>query len=61
MIGKFEYCPLCAARLEDRRLDTEDKMRPVCPRCGFIHYDNPTPAARYMQVDLVKREDTRGQ
>ncbi|MDH3215737.1 MAG: NUDIX hydrolase [Candidatus Krumholzibacteria bacterium] len=61
MIGKFEYCPLCAARLEDRRLDTEDKMRPVCPRCGFIHYDNPTPAAGVVlfsegQLLLVQRK-----
>ena len=38
----FKYCPSCAAPLVEATLQGE--RRKVCSaRCGFIHYDNPTP------------------
>ena len=37
----FKYCPLCASPLAETRKD-----RIECKaRCGFVHYDNPTPVA----------------
>ena len=36
-MSKFNFCPRCGAPLAVGR-------RPVCSRkCGFVHYDNPTP------------------
>jgi NAD+ diphosphatase len=44
----FKFCPRCATSLADRELaeDGGPTLRLVCPAdaCGFIHYDNPTPA-----------------
>jgi ADP-ribose pyrophosphatase YjhB (NUDIX family) len=37
------YCPRCGTRLARR--DDHGSLRPTCPRCGFIHYRNPVPAA----------------
>jgi len=39
----FTYCPQCATGLVSRELD--GRTRQVCPACGFIHYQNPVPAA----------------
>ena len=44
----FTFCPRCATSLIDREI-TEDggmQLRRLCPgeNCGFIHYENPTPA-----------------
>lgn len=44
----FTFCPRCATSLIDRGI-TEDggmQLRRLCPgeNCGFIHYENPTPA-----------------
>lgn len=57
----FHYCPQCGTALEERVVALEQKLRRVCPSCGFIHYDNPTPAAGVVLVDerrvlLVKRK-----
>ena len=36
-MSKFSFCPRCGAPLVQ-------EQRPVCAsRCGFVHYDNPTP------------------
>jgi len=44
----FVFCPRCAKPLADREMieDGGATMRRVCPDdvCGFVHYDNPTPA-----------------
>jgi NAD+ diphosphatase len=44
----FKFCPRCATSLADREFaeDGGPTMRLACPAdaCGFIHYDNPTPA-----------------
>jgi NAD+ diphosphatase len=38
----FRFCPWCAAHLEEDYIDSEPRR--VCSaRCGFVHYDNPTP------------------
>jgi NAD+ diphosphatase len=38
----FKFCPHCAAPLIERTVQGE--VRGVCSaKCGFIHYDNPTP------------------
>ena len=44
----FTFCPRCATPLIDREIAEDGGMilRCVCPDevCGFIHYENPTPA-----------------
>lgn len=44
----FKFCPRCATSLADRQFaeDGGPTLRLACPAdtCGFIHYDNPTPA-----------------
>ncbi|MDH4179035.1 MAG: NUDIX hydrolase [Armatimonadota bacterium] len=54
----FTFCPKCGARLEARRI--EDRDRPTCPGCGFVHYNNALPcvgvlALKQGNVLLVKR------
>ena len=53
------YCPRCATALEPR--PEHGVERPTCPKCGFIWYRNPVPAAGVLIVDegrvlLVKRK-----
>jgi 8-oxo-dGTP diphosphatase len=55
---RYRYCPVCATRLVLR--DEHGTRRPTCPKCGFIHYRNPVPAAGVIlfergRVLLVKR------
>lgn len=57
-IARVRFCPRCGASLVLR--DDHGALRPTCPRCGFIHYRNPVPAAgaivwRDEDVLLVKR------
>ncbi len=59
--GSFEFCPLCGNGLEKRRPENEDRIRKVCHACGYIHYENPTPAAGVVVIEndrvlLVKRK-----
>jgi len=54
----YRYCPQCTTELVVRELD--GRTRQVCPACGFIHYENPVPAAgclveRDGQVLMVQR------
>jgi len=37
----MRFCSHCAAPLEERVPDGDDRPRMVCPSCGFIHYRNP--------------------
>ena len=37
----INYCCQCAAKMEHRIPAGDDQPRPVCPACGFIHYQNP--------------------
>jgi ADP-ribose pyrophosphatase YjhB (NUDIX family)/N-acetylglutamate synthase-like GNAT family acetyltransferase len=36
------YCPNCGATLV--LAEAAGRERPVCPECGFVHYQNPIPA-----------------
>jgi ADP-ribose pyrophosphatase YjhB (NUDIX family) len=59
--GTFRYCPHCGSTLEEKTVELEQKVRRVCPSCGFIHYANPIPAAGLVLLDgdrvlLVKRK-----
>lgn len=42
-MDEFRFCPRCGHPFERR--DLGDRVRPVCPDCGYIFYLNPTPAA----------------
>ena len=37
----WQFCPLCATPLEQR--DTGGRVRDACPRCHFVHWNNPLP------------------
>jgi 8-oxo-dGTP diphosphatase len=39
----FVYCPRCAGRLEWRGVEYPDVLHPVCPKCGFILWQNIKP------------------
>jgi 8-oxo-dGTP diphosphatase len=41
---RYLFCPRCAGPLERRQLKTSEPPRPVCARCGFIHYIDPKVA-----------------
>ncbi len=52
------YCPRCGAKLEKRLVG--DRVRYVCPNCGYVFYLNPTVAAGTLvemdgKVVLVRR------
>jgi NADH pyrophosphatase NudC (nudix superfamily) len=48
--GEFRFCPRCASALEAR--DLGGRPRGVCPACGWVHWDNPTPVvAALIQYD----------
>lgn len=52
------FCLRCGTRLVPR--DDHGSLRPTCPKCGFIYYRNPVPAAgvilaRDGEVLLVRR------
>ncbi|NLG50125.1 MAG: GNAT family N-acetyltransferase [Chloroflexi bacterium] len=56
--GEAKYCLRCGARMTPRQLG--DRVRLVCPACGFIYYVNPIVAAGTLidqdgQVLLVRR------
>lgn len=40
---EFTYCPWCNAELAEA--DIDGKIRKHCPKCDFINYRNPIPAA----------------
>lgn len=44
----FKFCPRCATPLAEREVveDAGPTLRLACPdlACGFVHYENPTPA-----------------
>ena len=49
-MSAYRYCPVCSSELVWR--ESDGRPRQVCPACGFIHYQNPTPAA----ACLVERD-----
>jgi ADP-ribose pyrophosphatase YjhB (NUDIX family) len=56
--ARSRFCPRCGIRLVPR--DDRGNLRPTCPRCGYVLYRNPVPAAGVLLagrsgVLLVKR------
>lgn len=49
--GSIKFCPRCGAQvgLEEKF----GKLRPVCPQCGYIHFQDPKVAAAV----LIEEED----
>ena len=52
------FCPICASTLETRLVF--DKLRRVCPECGYTHYTDPKVGVGVLlleddQILLVKR------
>jgi ADP-ribose pyrophosphatase YjhB (NUDIX family) len=43
------FCPLCGTQLEAQH--QEDRDRPTCPSCGFIHYLDPKVAVAVVLGD----------
>lgn len=55
---EFNYCPRCGTKLDREVLF--GKMRPVCPKCKWIHFVDPKVAAAVLieedgRVLLVRR------
>lgn len=56
----YKFCPLCAARLELSEADGCERLN--CPKCGWIHYQNPLPVVACLVSDkeggllLIKRD-----
>jgi 8-oxo-dGTP diphosphatase len=55
---KIEFCPACGKRVELR--EAFGRIRPVCPHCGRVHFQDPKVAAaalvvRDRKVLLVRR------
>ena len=55
----FHFCPRCGAHLKEE--NHHGRIRLVCPKCEFIFYQNPVPAAGVIllpgnSVLLVKRK-----
>lgn len=50
---RAKYCPLCATPLE--RAEVEGKLRPRCPDCGCVLFENPAPAAAAVVLDSARR------
>lgn len=42
MEGEAHFCQRCGAALEPR--EVFGQLRPACPACGFVHYDDPKVA-----------------
>lgn len=54
----YQWCPRCREKLVVGKVD--DTVRPHCPACGFVYYQNPAPAAgaiivRDKSILLVQR------
>lgn len=39
----YQWCPRCRGSLKISEVD--EVIRPHCPACGFVYYQNPAPAA----------------
>ncbi|MFQ5824612.1 MAG: NUDIX domain-containing protein [bacterium] len=55
----YKFCPCCASLFTSKRLEGVERL--VCSKCGFIFYQNPTPAVAVILFDservlLVKRK-----
>lgn len=65
MSDVFRFCPLCSETLQP--LSDGERLRLLCPACGWVHYRNPTvgvavillreEASGAREVLLGKRQD----
>ncbi|MBX3050999.1 MAG: NUDIX hydrolase [Caldilineaceae bacterium] len=58
MAIEYRFCPICATPLQS--VHRFDRVRPVCPACGFIHFADPKVAVIALvavdgEVLLVRR------
>jgi len=56
----YRYCPVCSRELAESELDGHRRLHCPDPKCGFVFYQNPIPAAGAIIVQneeilLVKR------
>lgn len=47
-VDTFKYCPLCGTPFVERKI--AQKIRPLCPRCGFVYYQNPSPTVSVLVI-----------
>ncbi|MCD6472376.1 NUDIX hydrolase [Candidatus Aerophobetes bacterium] len=47
---KAKYCIRCGGKLEQKEIN--GKIRLICQKCGYIHYQNPIPT-----VDIIIEKD----
>jgi ADP-ribose pyrophosphatase YjhB (NUDIX family) len=57
--GELRFCPRCGAPCEPREVG--GRARPVCTRCGFVHFRNPATGVAVLVLDgervLLGRRD----
>jgi ADP-ribose pyrophosphatase YjhB (NUDIX family) len=41
----FKYCPQCKTELVPGKEDEHSPERLMCPKCHYVHYNNPRPGA----------------
>ncbi|MDQ3928188.1 MAG: NUDIX hydrolase [Chloroflexota bacterium] len=51
---EYRYCPVCAGRLDELQLPTEDRPRLVCSGCGHIFYVNPKVVSGTLPIEEGK-------
>ncbi len=56
----YIYCPRCSQKLKQEKLDGRARLKCINPKCDFIYYHNPIPAAGALVIKenkilLVKR------
>ena len=57
-IPQPSYCPICGETLIERQIN--DRMRPACEACGYVHFVNPVPGVGLIiehkgKIVLVRR------
>ncbi len=49
---KYNYCPKCAGKLQEK--EVEHRQRMICKDCGFIFYQNPLPSVGIIVIENGK-------
>jgi 8-oxo-dGTP diphosphatase len=49
LVGEFKHCPFCSAPLV--LAESEQRLRPTCPGCGFVQHRSPAPTVSVLAVD----------
>lgn len=48
-ISDIHFCVRCGSRCDLK--EDAGRLRPICPRCGWVYYKNPTPAVSVLIID----------